>query len=54
MVYGLIGLCLLQGAVFVWLFWRAARTGQFDDMEAGKYEMLRLDEETWRKENGIG
>ena len=53
MVYGLIGVSLLLGGLFLWLFIMAVRSGQFDDMEAGKYEMLRLTEETWRKENGI-
>jgi len=53
MVFGLIALCLLQGAVFLYLFCIAARNGQFDDLEAGNYEMYRLDDETWRRENGI-
>ncbi len=53
MVYGLIFLSLLLGGVFLLLFVLAARGGQFEDMEAGKYEMLRLDDETWRRENGI-
>ncbi len=53
MVYGLICLSLLLGSLFLWLFVVAARSGQFEDMEASKYEMLRLDDETWRQENGI-
>ena len=53
MVWGLICLSLLLGSLFLLLFVMAARGGQFEDMEAGKYEMLRLTDETWRRENGI-
>ncbi|MFH1265186.1 MAG: cbb3-type cytochrome oxidase assembly protein CcoS [Planctomycetota bacterium] len=49
----MICLSLLLGGLFLFLFILAARSGQFEDMEASKYEMLRLTEETWRKENGI-
>ena len=53
MVYILIAFSLLLGALFLWLFRLAAKSGQFEDMEQSKYEMLRLTDETWRKENGI-
>ena len=53
MVYGLIIFTLLLGGLFLLLFILAAKSGQFEDMEASKYEMLRLTDETWRKENGI-